>query len=206
MTGYWFVLHRASLAKIIWLLVTITTPCFPGVAGAEDDNVSAPAHLRLAPDRFFIKTGLAEKAAAFSLGVGWDKSYWLWSSLPDALSLAFEVEIGHWQTFRLRHEQAEFTQVGVTPMLRFPLAASPQREWFVEGGVGFHFIVPLYHKQEKRFSTSFNFQDLLGLGVRFGSTRRHELVLFASHFSNADINQPNPGEDFLQLRYLRHFD
>lgn len=190
------------MKTIAELLVIIVVLGVFKTAGAEPASVRP----RLAPDTFFIKTGLAEKAAAFSLGGGWDKSDWLWSSLPDTLSLAFEVEIGHWQTFRLHNEQAEFTQVGVTPMLRLPLTTSTRQQWFVEGGVGFHFIVPLYRNREKRFSTSFNFQDLLGIGVRYGKARRNEVVLYASHFSNADINQPNPGENFMQLRYLRHFD
>lgn len=192
------------MKAIAGLLVTIAV--FGILNTAEAGPFPADSRPRLAPDTYFIKTGLAEKAAAFSLGVGWHKSDWLWSSLPDALSLNFEMEIGHWQTFHLRHTQAEFTQAGVTPMLRYPLATSPHREWFVEGGVGFHFIVPLYHTKDKRFSTSFNFQDLLGIGARFGTARRHELVLYGSHFSNADINKPNPGEDFLQLRYLWHCD
>lgn len=185
-------------------LVTIAVFGILNTAGAEP--VPSNTRSRLAPDMYFIKTGLAEKAAAFSLGVGWDKSDWLWSSLPDVLSLAFEMEIGHWQTFHLNQEQAEFTQIGLTPMLRYPLATSPHREWFVEGGVGFHFIVPLYRTRDKRFSTSFNFQDLLGAGVRYGRARRNEVVLYGSHFSNANIKEPNPGEDFLQLRYLRHLD
>ena len=189
------------MKAIAGLLVLIVIFGSLNTARAE----SVPSRPRLAPDTLFIKAGLAEKAAAFSLGVGWDKSAWL-AFLPAAMSLAFEVEIGHWQTFHLRHVQAEFTQIGVTPMLRLPLATSARQQWFVEGGVGFHFIVPLYRQQEKRFSTSFNFQDLLGLGVRYGKARRNEVALYASHFSNADINQPNPGENFLQLRYLRRFD
>lgn len=190
------------MKTIAGLLVTIAVFSLLSTAWAEP----APSRSHLAPDTFFVKTGLAEKAVAISLGVGWDKSDWLGSSLPEALSLAFEVEIGHWQTFHLRHEQAEFTQFGVTPMLRLPLATAANHEWFVEGGIGCYFIVPLYHKGKKEFSTNFNFQDLIGLGLRYGKTRQNEVVLYVSHFSNAGIDDPNPGENFLQLRYLRHFD
>lgn len=189
------------------MLVTIAVFGILNTAWANSDE--AAPRLRLMPETLFLKTGVAEKAAAVSVGGGWDKSDWLWSFLPETLSLAFEVEIGHWQTFNRRddrHDQSGFTQFGVTPMLRLPLAASPQCEWFVEGGIGFHFVVPLYRNQEKHFSTSFNFQDLIGIGVRYGKARRHELTLYVSHFSNANINQPNPGENFLQLRYLRYFD
>ena len=183
------------------LLVIIAVLGILGTACAEP----APSP-RLAPDSFFIKTGLAKDTAAFSLGVGWDQSDWLWSSLPDSVSLTFEGEVGHWQAFHPRHEQVEFIQFGVTPLLRFPLAASARCTWFVEGGVGFYFIVPRYRTHEKRFSTSFNFQDLIGLGLRCGEEHRHEVAFYVSHFSNAGIKEPNPGENFLQLRYLWHFD
>ena len=33
-----------------------------------------------------------------------------------------------------------------------------------------------------------------------------EIVLRAEHFSNAGIKPPNPGQNFLELRYVHHFD
>ena len=33
----------------------------------------------------------------------------------------------------------------------------------------------------------------------------HEVVLRAAHYSNAGVRHPNPGENFLQLQYLRRF-
>lgn len=186
-----------------WLTATAVLGML-GTAWAETVEAPASQRLRLAPDTLFIKTGLAEKVVAFSLGIGWEKKDWLWSPLRDTFSLTFDLEIGHWQTFHLGHGQtAEYTQFGVTPMLRYPLSESM---WFAEGGVGAHFIVPLYQKRKRHFGTTFNFQDLIGLGLRFGPMRQHELVLYVSHFSNASINRPNPGENFLQLRYLRRFD
>ena len=34
---------------------------------------------------------------------------------------------------------------------------------------------------------------------------RHELALRLQHFSNAGIKHPNPGENFVQLRYAQGF-
>lgn len=194
------------MKTIGWLLATTATLGILSAASAESAEVQPSPAARLAPDTIFIKTGLAEETATFSLGAGWNQNDWLWPPLRDTLSLTFDLEIGHWQTFHPGHGQTEFTQFGITPMLRYPLAANDHVTWFAEGGVGCHFIVPLYRKQEEHFSTSFNFQDLIGIGLRFGAARQHELVLYISHFSNGDINRPNPGENFLQMRYLRHFD
>jgi lipid A 3-O-deacylase len=43
------------------------------------------------------------------------------------------------------------------------------------------------------------------VGRSFGADRRHELSLRVSHFSNCGIETPNPGENFLQLRYATKF-
>lgn len=47
--------------------------------------------------------------------------------------------------------------------------------------------------------------DSLGLGVSLGAQRQHELLLRLQHVSNAGLKQPNPGLNFLQLRYALHF-
>ena len=63
----------------------------------------------------------------------------------------------------------------------------------------------IYRTPEKQFSTSGNFHDMLGIGRSFGANRDRELSLRYVHFSNADIKKPNPGTDFLQLRYAVKF-
>jgi hypothetical protein len=41
----------------------------------------------------------------------------------------------------------------------------------------------------------------LALGRSFGSGDRHEIALRAKHFSNGGVREPNPGLNFVQLRY-----
>jgi lipid A 3-O-deacylase len=45
----------------------------------------------------------------------------------------------------------------------------------------------------------------VAIGRRFGASKEHEVMLRLQHFSNAGIKHPNPGEDFLQLRYAWHY-
>lgn len=90
------------------------------------------------------------------------------------------------------------------PVLRFsPL--SHDAAWFLEGGIGLTLTSTVYETDRKRFSTSFNFADHVAIGRSFGASREHELMLRIEHYSNAGIKQPNPGENFIQLRYTHKF-
>ena len=77
--------------------------------------------------------------------------------------------------------------------------------WFIEAGIGITVMDRLYRSQTKKFSTTFNFVDVAGIGRSFGADRRQELSLRLVHISNADIKSPNPGENFVQLRYAWMF-
>jgi lipid A 3-O-deacylase len=114
-----------------------------------------------------------------------------------------EAFLGEWSA-RQVGERRSFTQVGVLPLvrIRFRGGASP---WFVEGGIGASVSSPVYRTANKEFSTSFNFVDVLGIGRSLDAQHRQELSLRLQHISNADIKQPNPGENFLQLRYAVAF-
>ena len=63
----------------------------------------------------------------------------------------------------------------------------------------------MYRSADKRFSTKFNFGDHLAVGRTFGDRGQHDVGLRFQHFSHAGIKEPNPGENFLQLRYARRF-
>lgn len=93
---------------------------------------------------------------------------------------------------------------GITPTLRLRLEQG-RSNWFVEGGVGVSYSDVHYRNNDKKFSTRFNFADHVGVGYSFGPQRNQELVLRVQHYSNAGIKKPNPGENYVQLRYLHTF-
>jgi len=74
--------------------------------------------------------------------------------------------------------------------------------WFGEAGIGASVIAPAYHTDSKRFSTAFNFGDHLAIGREFGANHRQEIALRIEHFSNAGIDHPKPGENFVQVRWV----
>lgn len=154
------------------------------------------------PDGLQLKTGGGEHVKSATVGLVW-KFGWRKNYEAGTLTAYVEAEIGQWRTAGGADDRS-VTQLGVAPMLRlYPTAAGSG--WFVEAGIGANIIAPLYRNSGKRFSTAFSFGDRLGIGRRFGDRRLHEVSLRLEHFSNAGIKHPNPGQNFLQLRYARYF-
>lgn len=154
------------------------------------------------PDQAFVQAGVAEDAQAVVFGAMW-QTEWAEPFAGGDLSVYWEASLGRWfadQADGSGSDSAWVTQVGATPVLRWTSSAS-SLQWFVEGGIGANFLLPIYRTNDKRFSTTFNFGDHIAVGTQFGEQGRHELALRIQHFSNAGIKHPNPGENFLQIRY-----
>ena len=77
--------------------------------------------------------------------------------------------------------------------------------WFAEASIGPNWIAPVYRNEARMFSTSFNFGDRIAVGRRFGENDAREIFVGFEHFSNASIKKPNPGQNFVQMRYAGHF-
>jgi hypothetical protein len=166
----------------------------PGVARAQGQTSALPL-----PTHGFVQFGRARETSAVSLGVLWDASLHRFLSDSAALSSRFEVAIGRWRADgRVGGGHALVTQVGLTPVLRY--AFGTDAKWFVEAGIGVNVITPVYRTGSKQFSTAFNFGDHIGFGWRPARDAPWDIALRIQHFSNAGIDRPNPGEDFVQLR------
>jgi hypothetical protein len=151
------------------------------------------------PSTVFAQAGVAEHAHALVAGLTWDSAWQRRWRLGQA-RLYWEASLGRWTaTHEHRDSSGLITQIGLTPVLR--IEPSRGTAWFFEAGIGVNVLTPIYQNGGKRFSTAFNFGDHLALGRRFGEGGRHEIAVRIQHFSNGGIRRPNPGEDFLQLRY-----
>ena len=154
------------------------------------------------PSGLFVQAGAAEGASALVGGALWD---WGWSRqlAMGAATGYWELSLGRWQSRSGDDAHAWVTQFGVTPVLR--LQPSRWGDWFWEAGVGVNLLAPIYRTRDKRFSTVLNFGSHLAVGRRFGASAEQELALRIQHFSNGGIHRPNPGEEFVQLRYSHRF-
>jgi lipid A 3-O-deacylase len=162
---------------------------------------AAQSGLRIPADQLFVQAGAARDAHTLVVGATWS-SAWQREWLGGQVQLYWEASFGRWRGKPAPGESrssAWVTQVGITPVLRWQADGSAR--WFAEIGIGANLLLPVYRSGDKRFSTAFNFGDHLAVGWRFGESRQHELALRLQHFSNAGIKRPNPGEDFIQLRY-----
>jgi lipid A 3-O-deacylase len=158
----------------------------------------------LRPGGVFVEGGLAQQRTYnVSAGVLWP---WSWrrdfgSTEASGITEAF---VSNWSGRDTGGERRGFTQLGLVPLVRLRLDGG-RSPWFLEGGIGVSVMDRTYRTQDKEFSTKFNFVDVVGVGHSFGADRRRELSLRVSHISNGGIKNPNPGENFLQLRYAVMF-
>jgi lipid A 3-O-deacylase len=87
--------------------------------------------------------------------------------------------------------------VGFTPVFRFERGAA-----YVEAAIGLH-LVQTRISTARIFSTAFQFGDHIGAGFRAGN---YDFGIRVQHLSNAGIDHPNPGINFVIVRlqyYLR---
>jgi len=102
----------------------------------------------------------------------------------------WEFSAGIWDN----HEES-VAEVAVTPVFRFARSS-----FYVEGAVGLH-LVTTHISAARVFSSSFQFGDHLGAGYRFGPGKRYDLGLRVQHLSNGGLREPNPGINFLLVRF-----
>lgn len=121
-----------------------------------------------------------------------------------ALTTYWDVFLSNWHAPALGNGPHDYAQIGAiyTWHYRFDRGGSP---WFAEGGVGGSVMDHVYRTPDRSFSTAFQFTEVIGIGRSFGEHGEHELSLRLQHFSNGGIKKPNPGENFVRLRYTYHF-
>jgi lipid A 3-O-deacylase len=167
--------------------------------------VATPAWAQLNDFAGFVQAGegdRAVKSVAFGATAAFTRSD---PSSPSPWSFYGEAVVGQWFA---RHRDAgqtrSVTQFTFAPVLRYTFGGA-FNDVFVEAGIGLSVITPHFEVHGRTFSTTFNFDDHASLGRRFGARRENELSIRIEHFSNGGIKNPNPGQNFAQLRFARHF-
>ena len=176
------------------ILAPVAAAAFLGHAWAVD----------LAPDAYVVHGGAGTNSANMvGAGVVWD---WNWELLRRKAEITAHTEllVNHWRADAFGGGSQGFTQLVLLPTARFRLSQG-RSPWFFEFGIGISLLDQKYRTPQRTFSTRWNFYDTIGIGHSFGPHHAHELGLRWVHVSNADIKKPNPGQDFLQLRYAARF-
>jgi lipid A 3-O-deacylase len=181
-----------------------STRAFIGAAICLCHLPGASAQEAFKPSSAFAQAGSAHGTRTLTAGLTWDLPY-RWTLGTGALGSYLEASYAYWNiSSQDRAGLSQLSQLAVVPVLRWRPddGASP---WFAEAGVGLTATSSVYRTRQKSFSTSFNLGTHLAIGRSFGDRREHEIALRIEHFSNAGIKHPNPGENFIQLRYARRF-
>lgn len=156
------------------------------------------------PDGAFIEGAVADhRAGSATVGAiwAWDWKRDFWGGQLTGNTEAFA---SHWTARAAEGRRESYTLLGLQPLLRYRFAGG-RSPWFAEAGIGVSVMDSRYDTPAKRQATRFNFYDTLAVGRNFGADGRHEVSLRLTHVSNADIKKPNPGEEFLALRYAVRF-
>lgn len=134
--------------------------------------------------------------------LGFQKQFghnWLKSEVG-SLSGYHEVSFNYWE-----YKDESIQQVAYSPVFAYELTAFGTGVFpYLEGGIGVSYISEKTIK-ERNMSSHFQFEDRIGVGVRVGEERKHDLNFGYLHYSNAGIKQPNDGIDIFILSYTYSF-
>jgi lipid A 3-O-deacylase len=175
------------------------------IAGLLAAGVPLAHALDFKPDGVSLQAASGAHGTAMAgVGLIWDWDFERMRRKAE-LTAHTEVMLNQWRADAVGGGNQHLTQVVVLPSLRMRLARGTS-PWFLEIGVGASWMDRRFITPDKEFSTQWNFYDVLGVGHTFGGVDgKHELGARWVHVSNAGIKKPNPGQDFLQLRYVARF-
>lgn len=166
----------------------------------------SPGHA-VAMNGINITVGTGEESTTrygISLERDWERKWF--AEREWYLSGYWEVGIGYWEGDKGGTGNDSVTTVSLIPVFRL----QPQRPlgkgvWpYIDLAIGFYLLSDTTIG-DKNLSTSFQFGDHIGAGIRFGGKKEFEIGYRFEHLSNAGIKSPNPGINFHLLRLIYRF-
>ena len=132
----------------------------------------------------------------YRLGAQWNWDTSWWQSSVGRLTGYWDAGYTYWDG----DETSSNHSLSFSPVFVYEFAGESVQP-YIEAGIGVAAFADT-DLEDNDLGSSFQFEDRLGAGLRFSG---QEIGIRALHYSNAGIKQPNPGENFVQLRYARHF-
>ncbi|HTS52544.1 MAG TPA: acyloxyacyl hydrolase [Burkholderiales bacterium] len=150
-----------------------------------------------------VEAGRGESVDVWGVGLAWtDLHTWHLGGHVD-LSLSLLGRLDHWHGTEANAAVTDLWDVSATPVLRLQPAERSGVTPFLDVGIGVS-LLSQTSIDSRYLSTHFQFNELIGPGVRFGGRGQYELSLRVQHTSNGDIKEPNNGLTFrtIVLQYV----
>lgn len=161
--------------------------------------------LDLRPDGISLQGGPGWRAPRMAgLGLTWQWDFRRVSRLAE-VTVHTELLVNRWTIDPVVGGHSTVLQYALLPVLRmrFDRGASP---FFWETGIGGSWLDHEYRTPLERFGTRWNFYDMVGVGYTLGGPQgKDEVGVRWAHTSNAGLRNPNPGQSFVLVRYVRRF-
>lgn len=132
------------------------------------------------------------------ISADWQLPWQWWESPGGVLQSRFELGAGHSET-----ALNPVWSATATPLLHYQFHGG-RSGWgpFIEVGAGVAWLSQTRWADNHDLHSHWQFDPLIGVGYALGT---HELSLRLQHFSNADLDPPNPGGNVFALRYRYAF-
>lgn len=153
----------------------------------------------------YVQGGAGERNAyAASVGMTVPWLHWSWNLGSGVVRGQWDISLSNWSSRPPGEARRNTFLLGAGPSLRWR-GDGGRSLWFTEVGTGVSLSNRHYRNGSDAFSTRYNFASHIGVGRNFGAKGAHELSLRLQHSSNGGIKEPNPGENFLLVRYAHAF-
>jgi len=125
------------------------------------------------------------------------------SFFNDKVKLHWEYGYSRWSSDQGLNKDLDV--FNINPVFTYELGSSDRAYVpYIDFSIGIAYVSDT-SIANKKLGQHFQFDDRLGLGVRFGGEKRHDIALGARHVSNAGLDNDNDGFDVVSVSYTYRF-
>jgi len=159
------------------------------LAGLATASASLSAHA----DAVRVGYAHGQNTDDYGVEVRFDRDAPLREFTSSLLTTAVDVGAGVFQGHKEDSAHNNVKTLFVTGTIRWSRAPTGRVQPFAEFGLGLSGLTEQSINGDRHFGSSFEFNELIRLGLRFGERRQYEVTVGGQHFSNAGLHPPNDG-------------
>jgi lipid A 3-O-deacylase len=163
------------------------------IAGTTSANATADGWV---PTGIGFTAASGDQTTLYGVQAFWDSVCACAPLAKYDVSVRIYGQIAYWRGTERPSDHEYLWEGSVTPTLVWwgPMVGASQL--FTELGVGVSGITETRLNTQRQFSTAFQFNEHLGVGLAFGEKRKYEIAGYVRHVSNGSIKEQNDGDTF----------